>query len=144
MAYDAWGNSWGATGTNGEDGNGAWGVAWLFTTARVTGDTHDGADHDRRRKVEDEAKRDARTRLREQIRTALEGPDAAVARAALTPYSKKSDAKPFIETLDIERVEKRVPRALARIFERIDGREAERQAYEAAIEQDDEDVFRLL
>lgn len=123
------------------------------STPVVTIDTHDGFDSERKH---DEAKREARERLREQIATALDGPQAVEVRKALTPYSKKSDALPFLDTLDWDRVEKRLDRikALRGIGQQIEASDRAREAMHAEqmrlqaiaqdIEDDDEEIFMLL
>lgn len=105
-------------------------------------DTHDGFDENRK---EHDAKREARVRLREQIRVALEGPQAETARKALTPYSVKSESVPFLDTVDLDRVEKRLGKmkALQRILKDLEVTEFTANAMRA-IEDDDEDIFFLL
>lgn len=107
-------------------------------------DTHDGGHdakrkrHDRERDAADESKRRAREQLREDIRLAMFGPQAEEVRAELAPYAQPSEAKPFWETLDVEKIAQRVGQlaALKAELARIE--------HERMIEEDDEEILLLI
>ena len=97
----------------------------------VIEDTHD----DVRRRID--AKREAKERLREQIRFALEGPLPEPMQEAIAPYvaPQQTDAllRPVIERVDLERIVAEVE-AAQRVYE----------AYQRALDDDEDDVIALL
>lgn len=110
-------------------------LAFQIGATPDTVDYHDGGDE--KRKKRDEEKRLAKERLREQIRLAMFGPDAAEVRAELEPYAKPSEAKPFWQTVDVEAVS-------ARIGKLVVLRDAIRRAeYELMLDAEDEEIILL-
>lgn len=125
---NAWGSAWGGD-------SGAWGVSWGSTPAPVTViDTHDG---ERKRKRHEE-QRQARERLREQIRKAIDGPDAPIIAPALEriaqegvePLHTRVDIGELVAQVELWKAVKEAAFAYAR-------RERE-------IDDDDEEVLMLL
>ena len=106
-------------------------------------DTHDGG---KKRKpwlqkleyAEDEPLQIPRNRLREAIQQAMLGPQAEEVREELEAFSQPSEAKPFLETLDIPAIAREIGRL---VYLRI---EIERIEQERLAAEDDEDVLLLI
>lgn len=122
--YRTWGTSWGTS----------WASTWGAPATVVTVDKHDG---EKKRKRWEE-QRQARERLREQIRRAIEGPDAPLITPALQTLAKEGP-EPLAERVDIGELVAQVElwRAVRKAAE-------EYAARERAIDSDDEEILMLL
>ena len=108
------------------------GEFFFGSTPIVVIDTHDGG----RRRRRDEEFRQARIRLREQIRLAIDGPDADILAPALETVAAKG-SQPLEERVDISQLVAQVE--LLKAVER-----AAFARYRQEIDDDDEDVLLLI
>ncbi len=122
--YRTWASSWGTS----------WASSWGQTTTVEVVDKHDGER--KRRKWEEQ--RQAKERLREQIRQAIDGPDAPIIAPALERIAQEG-SEPLHARVDIGELV-----AQAELWRSV--REAA-MAYarrEQAIADDDDEILMLL
>lgn len=122
--YKTWGSSWGTS----------WASSWGRTVTTTVVDKHDG---ERKRKLWEE-QRQAKERLREQIRQAIDGPDAPIIAPALEQVAKRGP-EPLAERVDIGELV-----AQAELWRAVREAATAYARRELAIDDDDEEILTLL
>lgn len=106
-----------------------------FFSQLVVIDTHDG---DKKRDERHRKQKEAKERLREQIRAAIEGPSAPLLTTALERVAQ-AGPEPLVERVDIDLLYRQ-----AELLRAIREAAEARAMYWRLIDEDDEDVFLLL
>lgn len=148
--FDTWGGSWGSS----------WGLSWTRTVGTIGGGGGGPLDMGEESpplkpilfidEPEDRFKerRERNARVREQLRIALEGPQAEELRTVLEPKPADS-ARPLYERIDVERFDAELMELVERHYRAALEAQAQAQRQQAEaraleIAEDDEDVQMLV